>query len=249
MSELREMVFVISADRLVQIALEQALSAERMHTTMFESAAEFLAYPRPDAPACLVLDVVTADRNGLDLQQQLAGRDIPVVFVTQQPEISNSVQAIKAGALDFFTLPLPKEEVLRAIRSGIALDTAARERRRRSRQMWQRLETLSPREIEVLAMTLDGMACKQMAGALGISECTAQTHRRRVMRKLQTDSIPELVRLAEALGVASESALHRHAHDKRAPANDVSTQNIFSTMRSRDDRPSWGGSIDGRHGS
>lgn len=197
---LRGVAFVVSADPLVRATVEQVLAAERMHTMMFESGAQFLACARPDAPACLVLDVVTSDMDGLDLQQQLAGRDIPVVFVTQQAQIATSVRAIKAGALDFLTLPLAPGVLLKAIRSAINIDISARERWQRSRRVRQRLESLSPREIEVLCMTLDGMACKQMAATLDISECTAQTHRRRLMRKLQAGSIPELMRLAQGWG-------------------------------------------------
>lgn len=214
MTNVREIVFVISADRLVRAVVEQALSAESIHTMMFDSAAEFLACIRPDAPACLVLDVMTSDVNGLDLQRQLAGRDIPVVFVTRQAEISTSVRAIKAGAVDFLTLPLATGVLLKAIRTAIELDAAAREQWQRSQRVRQRLESLSPREIEVLSMTLEGMACKQLAAKLGISECTAQTHRRRLMRKLQTGSIPELVRLAETLRVTPGPSLS-HSHQMR----------------------------------
>lgn len=199
MSNPRQAVFVVSADRLVRAAVEQVLAAECMHTMMFESGAEFLSFERPDVPACLVLDVVTSDMNGLDLQPRLAERNIPVLFVTQQAQIATSVSAIKAGALDFLTLPLRATLLLKAIRSAIEIDVRTRERWQQTRRMRERLESLSSREIDVFLMTLDGMACKQMAAALGISTCTAQTHRRRVMRKMQVSSIADLMRRAELL--------------------------------------------------
>lgn len=202
MSTLREVVFVISADRLVRAVIEQVLAAERIHTMMFESAADFLSCEHPDAPACLILDVMLSDMSGLDLQRQLGSRSISIVFVTRQAQIATSVQAMKGGAQDFLTMPFASDVLLEAIRSAIAQDVSRRDHRQRLRQLRRRFESLSAREREVLFMTLEGLACKQMAAALGISECTAQTHRRRLMRKMQVSSIPELIRRAQGLGVA-----------------------------------------------
>jgi len=205
MNKPREVVFVLSADGLVRAAVEQAMAAARIHTIMFESAADFLACERPDAPACLILDVVLSDMSGLDFQQQRNARDISVVFVTQQAQIATSVRAMKAGAQDFLTMPLPHEALLKAVRTALDQDVSRRDHWQQSRQLRRRWETLSSREREVLGMTLEGLACKQMAAALGISECTAQTHRRRLMRKMQVNSIPELMRRAQGLGVARVS--------------------------------------------
>jgi FixJ family two-component response regulator len=194
-------VFVVDDDRGICEALTDLLSSFDLNVVAFGSAAEYVAYPKPDVPACLVLDVELPDANGLDLQSQ-AGQPHPqIVFITGHGDIPKSVRAIKAGAIDFLTKPLKESELIRAIRAAIAQDETARRERAEVAELHRRLSCLTPREREVLPLVVSGFLNKQAAAELGISEITIQIHRGKIMRKMEADSLAELVRMAGRLEI------------------------------------------------
>jgi FixJ family two-component response regulator len=168
----------------------------------FGSAAEYIAYERSDLPACLILDVELPDINGLDLQGQISqGRHPPVVFVTGHGDIPASVRAMKAGAIDFLTKPFREADLMQSVRAAVAKDADTRRTRDELLLLDQRLSLLTPREREVLPLVVSGLLNKQIAGELGISEVTTQIHRSRIMKKMQAESLAELVRFAGVLAV------------------------------------------------
>ena len=201
MEPLDHIVFVVDDDRGICDAVADLLSTFDLHVVAFGSAAEYVAYPKPDVPACLVLDVELPDANGLDLQSQ-AGQPHPqIVFITGHGDIPKSVRAIKAGAIDFLTKPLKESELIRAIRAAIAQDETARRERAEVAELHRRLSCLTPREREVLPLVVSGFLNKQAAAELGISEITIQIHRGKIMRKMEADSLAELVRMAGRLEI------------------------------------------------
>ena len=168
----------------------------------FASATEFLTAEKPDAPACLVLDLELPDIHGLDLQKDLAEREAPpIVFITGHGDIPSSVKAMKAGAVEFLSKPFGDKELMGAIGAGIALDRSARLKRSELAELARRYERLTPREREVLTFVVGGFANKQTAGELGTSEITIGVHRGQIMRKMGARSLAELVRLADKLGI------------------------------------------------
>ncbi|MEJ1963126.1 MAG: LuxR C-terminal-related transcriptional regulator [Gammaproteobacteria bacterium] len=197
----RQIVFIVSGDGCVRSELRHVLAAHGLHAIEFETAAGYRAGSRPEAPACLILDVDLPDMCGLDLQQSLAGACPPVLFVTRKADIALSVRAIKAGALDFLTIPLRPELLLRAVQAAIDLDASTRGQRERVKDLCERLGRLTPRERQVLPLVVSGMLNKQVASQLGISDVTVQIHRSRVMHKMGADSFADLVRIAEILRV------------------------------------------------
>jgi FixJ family two-component response regulator len=196
------LVLVVDDDYRVREALQSLLAASDLRSVVFGSAAEYIAYPRPDVPACLILDVGLPDINGLDLQQQM-GKEYhpPIIFITGQGDIPSSVRAIKAGALDYLTKPYSVEELLRLVRAALAQDQERRVKRADLDRLQRRLQSLTPREREVLPLVVSGLLNKQAAAQLGISEITLQIHRTNVMRKMEADSLAELVRMAASLQI------------------------------------------------
>jgi len=195
-------VFVVDDDRRICEALADLLSSFQLHVVTFGSAAEYLAYPKPDVPACLLLDVELPDINGLDLQSQAGPGGHPqIVFMTAHGDIPTSVRAIKAGAVDFLTKPLREADLIRALRAALALDRAARRKSAELAELQQRLSRLTPREREVLPLVVSGLLNKQSAAELGISEITLQIHRGKIMKKMAAGSLAELVRIAGALEI------------------------------------------------
>ena len=173
-----------------------------MHAVAFGSAAEYLAYPKPGVPACLVLDIELPDINGLDFQTQLGQADHPaIVFITGHGDIPSSVRAMKAGAIDFLTKPFKQEDLMRSINAALAQDREARRRRAELAVLQQRLSSLTPREREVLPLVISGYLNKQAAAELAISEITLQIHRSNIMKKMDAGSLAELVRMAGVLGI------------------------------------------------
>ena len=195
-------VFVVDDDRRICEALTDLLSTFQLHVVTFRSAAEYLAYPKPDVPACLLLDVQLPDINGLDLQSQTGPGGHPqIVFMTAHGDIPTSVRAIKAGAVDFLTKPLREADLIRALQTALALDRAARRKSAELAELQQRLSRLTPREREVLPLVVSGLLNKQSAAELGISEITLQIHRGKIMKKMAAGSLAELVRMAGALEI------------------------------------------------
>ena len=195
-------VFIVDDDRRICEALSVLLSTFDMRVVTFASAAAYIAYPKPDVPACLVLDVELPDINGLDLQSQTAeGNHPPIVFITGHGDIPTSVRAIKAGAVDFLTKPFSEADLMRAIHAAIAQDRDARRKRAELAELRQRVSSLTPREREVFPLIVSGLLNKQAAAELGISEVTIQIHRSNIMKKMEAGSLAELVRMAGTLGI------------------------------------------------
>jgi len=198
----RPIVFVVDDDVRIRDALASLLASVGFDVVAFASATEFLGAEKPDAPACLVLDLELPDIHGLELQKDLAEREAPpIVFITGHGDIPSSVKAMKAGAVEFLSKPFGDEELLSAINAGIALDRSARLKRAERAELTCRYERLTPREREVLTFVVGGFANKQTADELGTSEITIGVHRGQIMRKMGARSLAELVRLADKLGI------------------------------------------------
>jgi len=198
----RPVVFVVDDDARVRDALFSLLSSAGLDVAVFASATEFLRADKPDAPACLVLDLELPDIHGLELQKELVEREAPpILFITGHGDVPSSVRAMKAGAVEFLSKPFSDDELLRAIDVAIELDRAARLKRAERGELARRFERLTPREREVLTFVVAGFANKQTAGELGTSEITIGVHRGQVMRKMGARSLAELVRFADKLGI------------------------------------------------
>jgi FixJ family two-component response regulator len=203
MAETQAIVFVVDDDASVREAVERLVRSAGLRVEAFASAEEFLTRPKPDAPSCLVLDVQLPDLSGLDLQRRMAdaSNDIPIVFITGHGDIPTTVRAMKAGAVEFLTKPLVEGDLLESIRHAIARDRADRRHHADTADLRARFASLTPREEEVMAWVVTGLLNKQIARELGISEETVKVHRGHAMRKMQADSVAELVRMAERLGI------------------------------------------------
>jgi FixJ family two-component response regulator len=200
-------VFVVDDDHRVREALSRLLSSVGLQAITFGAAAEFLKFEKPDAPACLILDLELPDISGLELQRELADQDAPpIVFITGHGDIPSTVRAMKAGAIEFLSKPFGEQELLQAIDAAIAVDREARRKRSELAELQERYALLTPREREVLTFVVAGFANKQTAGDLGIAENTIGVHRGQIMRKMGARSLAELVRLADRLGVTRTSA-------------------------------------------
>lgn len=201
---IRALVHVVEDDRSVRVALTRMLGFAGYETRGYASAAEFLVAPRDTAPGCIVLDVALPGLSGIELQAALAKDDAPkpIVFVTAHGDIDMSVQAMKAGAVDFLTKPVKKERLLAAVQSALARDIETRTRRDRSQAVHTRYERLTTREREVFAQVVKGKLNKQIALELGTSIRTVKAHRARVMRKMEVASLAELVNAADRLAHA-----------------------------------------------
>jgi FixJ family two-component response regulator len=196
-------VIIVDDDPSFRAFLARLVSTVGLKWVSFTSAEEFLRAPRNDGPACLVLDVQMPGLSGLDLQRELAQGDlqIPIVFMTGQGDIPMSVQAMKAGAVGFLTKPFRNQDLLDAVREGLNLDNLARQRRAEVADLRRRYESLTAREREVIALVVTGLLNKQIAGELGTAERTVKAHRSQVMQKMQADSVADLVRMADRLGI------------------------------------------------
>jgi FixJ family two-component response regulator len=202
-------IFIVDDDRRIREAMTELLSSLEMHAVAFGSAAEYLAYPKPDLPACLLLDIELPDVNGLELQRRIMqSNEVPIVFVTGHGDIPSSVRAIKAGAVDFLTKPFRDADLLRAIQSALTQSRESRRKRAEMADLQQRLASLTPREREVLALVASGLLNKQAAAELHISEVTLQIHRARMMKKMAAGSVAELVRMAGTLEIPLTHARH-----------------------------------------
>jgi FixJ family two-component response regulator len=196
-------VFVVDDDPAVLKSLSRLLRSARMEVATFNSPREFLERHNPRAPGCLVLDVAMPGLNGLELQKALAAEDstLPIVFLTGHGDIPMSVQAMKRGAIDFLTKPVNDEDLLEAIRVALETDRLSRQARAELDDIRRRLDTLTPREREVMEHVVSGQLNKQIAADLGTGEQNIKVHRARVMEKMGVVSLADLVRAAERLGV------------------------------------------------
>ena len=195
-------VFVVDDDVSVRESLELVIRSEGWQPELFVSARDFLLRPRPTIPCCLILDVNLPELNGLELQKQLVDRhDMPIIFISGCADVPISVQAMKAGAVEFLTKPLQGDVLAKAIRDGIERSREALRLDSEIQTLRGRYESLSQREREVMALVVSGLLNKQVGGELGISEITVKAHRGQVMRKMGADSLPDLVTMAARLGL------------------------------------------------
>jgi FixJ family two-component response regulator len=195
-------VFVVDDDHRVREALTSLIESVGLRVVVYGSAAEFLEAEKPDAPACLVLDLQLPGASGLELQRQLAdGSGPPIVFITGHGDIPSSVRAMKAGAIEFLPKPFAEQELLQAIDAALTADRAGRRERAELAELRKHYARLTPREKEVLPFVVAGLANKQTAAELGTSEITIGVHRGQIMRKMGARSLAELVRMADRLAL------------------------------------------------
>jgi FixJ family two-component response regulator len=196
-------VFVVDDDAAIRESLKDLIQSVGLRVETFASAQEFLRAKRPDVPGCLVLDVRLKGSSGLDLQTRMAkaGVEIPIIFMTGHGDIPMTVQAMKAGAVEFLTKPFRDQDLLDAIQQALERDRKAREQRAKIEELHARYRSLTTREREVMTLVVAGLPNKQIAGELGTSEASVKVHRQHVMEKIGAGSLAELVRMADKLGI------------------------------------------------
>ncbi len=198
-------IAIVDDDRSVREGLSSLIRSAGLQAETFASAQEFLSRRGADAPSCLVLDLQMPGLSGLDLQKRMteSGLEIPIVFLTGHGNIPASVQAMKAGAVEFLTKPFDDQELLRAIQEAVERDRRSRQQHAEMRELRNRYESLTAREQEVMQQVISGLLNKQIAAELNITEFTVKIHRGHVMHKMCADSLADLVRMAESLGIRS----------------------------------------------
>ncbi|WP_280156501.1 response regulator [Piscinibacter sp. XHJ-5] len=196
-------VFVVDDDVSVRESLELLIVSAGWHPETFPSAQEFLGRPRVQAPSCLLLDVAMPGLNGLELQKRVAVErpDMPIIFITGHGDVPMTVQAMKAGAVEFLTKPLRDDVVVDAVASALERSRLALDHESQMTALRDRYASLSRREREVMALVVAGLLNKQVGGELGISEITVKAHRGRVMQKMKAASLPDLVTMSTQLGI------------------------------------------------
>jgi len=208
-------VFVVDDDISVRESLELLISCKGWTSESFSSAKSFLRRAPPSVPNCLILDIGLPDLDGLELQKLVSGdrREMPIIIITGRRDVPMTVQAMKAGAVEFLTKPFESEELLQSIRRALALSAQVMEANEKVQPLRDNYASLSRREREVMELVVSGLLNKQVAGELGISEITVKAHRGNLMRKMRADSLPDLVNMAATLGLSGPSTrgtLRRH---------------------------------------
>ncbi|ANB76388.1 LuxR family transcriptional regulator [Paraburkholderia phytofirmans OLGA172] len=196
-------VYVIDDDESMRYALSGLLRSTGLHVETFASSREFLAFPKYDAPSCLILDVRLRGESGLTIQEEAAKTDLrlPILFITAHGDIEMSVKAMKAGAVDFFSKPFRDQDMLDAVAHALNRDSARLAAEESIALLRSSYDSLTPREREVMGFVVAGLMNKQIASAMHLSEITVKIHRGQMMKKLASRSVADLVRKAEALGV------------------------------------------------
>ena len=205
MSDEQPVVFIIDDDASVRDAVTDLLRSVGLGAESFGSTQEFLQSTRPDAPACIVLDVRLPGPSGLEFQRMLnnSGIHLPIIFISGHGDIPMSVRAMKSGAVEFLTKPLHEQELLDAVQAGIERDRARRQEGKVVAELQERFDSLTPREREVLTLVISGCRNKQIADQAKLSEMTVKVHRSQIMRKMRAKSLVDLVRMADKLGVST----------------------------------------------
>ena len=207
MREAETTVFVVDDDVAMRRSLENLIRSVGLRVEAFASAQEFMESKRENVPGCLVLDVRLPGLSGLDLQKRMAEADIeiPIIFITGHGDIPMTVQAMKAGAVEFLSKPFRDQELLDAIQQALERDLKSREQRAEVEVLRSRFDLLTPREREVMPLLVAGLLNKQIAAELGASETTVKIHKHHVMEKMRAGSLAELVRIADRIGIPPKS--------------------------------------------
>jgi FixJ family two-component response regulator len=204
----KSIVFVVDDDISIRESLELLIESAGWRPELFGSAQEFLEHPAVSVPHCLVLDISLPGLNGLELQKRvLAVRpELPIIFITGHGDVSKTVQAMKAGAVEFLTKPCPDAVLLEAMRNALERNRSFLAQAAEIQELRDRYASLTQREQQVMKLVVDGLLNKQVGGELGISEITVKAHRGKVMQKMRADSLPDLVKMADRLGRAGSKA-------------------------------------------
>ena len=219
MTDTRPTVVVIDDDQSVREALQGLLETAALQVEVYASPREYMEGKRKDAPSCIILDVRLPGSSGLDFQRELAGAGVhtPIVFITGYADVPMTVQAMKAGAVEFLTKPYRDQALLEAVLSAVEKDRSRRGNESALAELRQRLESLTARERQVMALAVAGQQNKQIAGRIGIRDVTVRVHRRQVMRKMRAKSLADLVRIADLLrsgGMDLSNALNETIIDR-----------------------------------
>jgi len=208
MSEAEPAIFVIDDDPSVRQSLESLIKSVGWRVRTYGSAQEFLGSGHLEAPGCIVLDVRLPGLSGLDLQQALlrAKSHLPVIFITGHGDIPMSVQAMKAGAVEFLPKPFREQDLLDALKLALDRDRITRQQRAELAALRARYDSVTPREQQVMGLLVTGLLNKEIAATLGVSEVTIKVHRSQIMQKMQADSLANLVRMAERLGIPASKS-------------------------------------------
>lgn len=204
MPEPNSLVIVVDDDPSIRRAIKRLVESVGLRVELFGSADEFMSRSHPDVVSCLVLDIRLPGISGLDFQRELtkAKREIPIIFITAHGDIPMTVRAMKAGAVEFLAKPFRDQDLLDAIQVGLDADRTRRQRQADTAALQERLVSLTPREREVLPLVVSGLPNKQIAAEIGTTEATVKVHRSQLMKKMSADSLPELVRMAQKVGIA-----------------------------------------------